>query len=479
MRTYASPYTSRTPPARALVAEPSSRVVVCLLLAVAGACCGLMAIVAWHSGAVAMQWPSVGFGVAYVGLAQLLRRLKTWRVGEFIGLGTLSLHCLYVAFASGVAPAPAYALLPSLMIWLLVYNDRRLLRVVCTVHILAAVACGLASAPAVGDGSLWLSYVVLAFCTVALLIAANATARFNRLYYIQMREFEDELQSSERSLQASTQRQEAQRDALARTAAELRVASDSNARQIADLRFVNEERAQIAQAASSDLKQPLRNITSFVQLIGRRLERDGLADAVREYLGFVVDGAARMNAMVDDLLRYSADPESTEPVCVETSATLEAIGDNLRDLLAREGATLGVAPGLPPVLGHPTQVLQLFQNLISNGVKFRDPGRAPVCRITHERVGAMLRFGVHDNGIGIPANRLADVFGLFTRLHERGAYEGTGIGLATCRRIVIAHGGEIWAESTVGVGTSFYFTLPAGGARTEPSVGETLVRATE
>ncbi len=434
------------------------RVVTNLMLA-AGFCSALMGIGAHAAGIDALGLSSICFSLTYVLIAYAAKWEPAQQYIRPLGLFSVSVHCCFIACGASLSPAPAFVFLPSLVMWLTLYDHRGFLRIVGLVHVGLVMACISLG----GDGQYevpWLSSMVLVFCSIAFLVTSYTASVSMKHYWQSMHALEHGLQTSEVSLQNTAQQLEAQRDELVATSKELQASVQTNAQQIDELRFANEARSQVARAASSDLKQPLRNITSFMQLITRRLERDGLAEEVREYLNFVSDGASRMNGMVDDLLRYSADPDSVELSEVDTAQTLSVISNNLRDLLAREGGSLQVAPSMPVVLGQPTQVLQLFQNLISNGIKFRSPDRAPACRISFDMQEGMVRFGVHDNGIGIPANRLGDVFGLFTRLHERGMYEGTGIGLATCRRIVIAAGGEIWAESVEGEGTSFYFTLP-------------------
>ena len=454
-----------------------------ILLAIAGIAGGgavPTAVIADLAGLRALAIANAALVVAYAALALALTRGRARAAHKPVALSLVSVQCLVAVFAEGLGAVQIAPLAASLVVWLVMYNDPRELRLIGAGHVAAAVLL-LWLAPGIISEVTWLTYVVYAFMTVALALAAVYAVVANRSHYRRMKRLEHELRRNEQSLRQTAAQLTAQRDELARAAQALREAAAANAPQLEALRLAYAEQAQIAQAASSDLRQPLRNINQFVQLIRRRLAKMGVAEAVGDYLDFVTDGAARMTGMVDDLLRYSDARTAADPVPVDTAAVLDDIRDNLRDLLAREGATLDFPADLPVVHGHPTQVLQLFQNLISNGVKFKRPGVAPRCTVTCVVDGGTARFSVSDNGIGIPPNRLADVFGLFTRLHEHGAYEGTGIGLATCRRIVMAAGGEIWAESVEGEGTTFCFTWPlAGGLTPKPEgaeVGERVMAA--
>jgi PAS domain S-box-containing protein len=229
-----------------------------------------------------------------------------------------------------------------------------------------------------------------------------------------------------------------------------------------DLERSNAELEQFAYIASHDLSEPLRMITSYLQLLRRRYHGrlDGDAD---EFIDFAVDGATRMRGLIDDLLTYSRAgrvDRALEPV---------ASGDVARrvaeDLRAREdGAAARFEIGeLPAVLGDPGQLGQLFQNLMGNAVKFVPDGRTPVVSVTAEADGDFWRFAVEDNGIGLDAAHRERVFRMFQRLHSRDEYPGTGIGLAIAKKVVERHGGTIWAEAAAGGGARFCFTLRSAG----------------
>lgn len=208
-------------------------------------------------------------------------------------------------------------------------------------------------------------------------------------------------------------------------------------------------------------------VASFLQLLQRRYggQLDATAD---EYIGYAIDGAQRMQRLIQDLLAYSRVGTRGKPAeSVDLNATLVGVRQDLRPMIEEADGRVQVGP-LPTVLADPTQMRQLFQNLIGNALKFRHPERPATVTISAERVteegAACWRFAVADNGIGIDPKYAERVFQVFQRLHTRDEYEGTGIGLAICKKIVERHGGRIWFEATPGGGTTFYFTLPADGA---------------
>jgi light-regulated signal transduction histidine kinase (bacteriophytochrome) len=221
----------------------------------------------------------------------------------------------------------------------------------------------------------------------------------------------------------------------------------------------NAELEQFAYVASHDLSEPLRMVSSYLGLLRRRY-RGRLDEDADEFIEYAVDGAGRMRGLIEALLAYSragaADAEH-EPVELGSVAA-----DVLRSLAARlveAGAEIEVGD-LPTVRGDRSQLEQLLQNLVANALKFRDGSRARVWVRAEDSGGPMAQIAVADGGIGIPAERREHVFEMFGRLHDRDAFEGTGIGLAVCRKIVERHGGRIWIDDRDGGGTVFRFTLP-------------------
>jgi len=229
-------------------------------------------------------------------------------------------------------------------------------------------------------------------------------------------------------------------------------------RTMEELAKSNTELEQFAYVASHDLQEPLRMVASYVQLLARRY-RGQLDSDADEFIEFAVDGATRMQGLINDLLAYSrvgTQGEEFGPVSLERP--LSTALQNVQVALAENGAEVTHDP-LPLILGDEGQLVQLLQNLIVNALKFRRE-EAPRLHVSaHEEDGAWV-VCMSDNGIGIESQYLARIFIIFQRLYSRQEYAGTGIGLAICKRIVERHGGRIWVESTPGEGSTFCFSLP-------------------
>ncbi|CAA6602997.1 putative Histidine kinase [Rhodospirillaceae bacterium LM-1] len=223
----------------------------------------------------------------------------------------------------------------------------------------------------------------------------------------------------------------------------------------------NAELEQFAYVASHDLQEPLRMIASYVQLLDRRYGEKLDQDA-KEYIAYAVEGAKRMQALITDLLEFSRVNQKSDPfIRVDLN---RVVGDALKNLtvIKREcGAIIDVDP-LPEVVGDPAQLVRLFQNLIGNAVKYRHPDRKPEVSVKARSLDEGWEIRVADNGIGIAENYFDRIFIIFQRLHTRGDYPGTGIGLALCKKIVERHGGHIRVESVEGQGSAFIFNLPLG-----------------
>lgn len=225
-----------------------------------------------------------------------------------------------------------------------------------------------------------------------------------------------------------------------------------------DLRRSNRDLEQFAYIASHDLQEPLRMVTSYLQLIEDRYS-DKLDDEGREFMEFAVDGGRRMQSLIRDLLTYSrvgVPREDVEPLSVQ--AAVDWVLNEMSDTIEKRGARITICSDLPEVAVEHHHLVQLLQNLLGNAIKF-SPG-SPVVELAVQEDGEMWRFSVRDNGIGIPGKYQEKVFVIFQRLHSREEYPGTGIGLAVCKRVVEQYNGRIWFESEPGKGTTFYFTLP-------------------
>ncbi len=222
----------------------------------------------------------------------------------------------------------------------------------------------------------------------------------------------------------------------------------------------NAELEQFAYVASHDLQEPLRMVSSYVQLFEKRY--GGQVDAQAEkYIRYAVEGAQRMQALIGGLLEYSRVGQREEATsAVEANAALEQALTNLRRAIDESGAKIAYAP-LPAVMAHASQLTQVFQNLVSNALKFRKPGHSPRVEVSCRREDAFWVFSVSDQGIGIEPQYGDRIFVIFQRLHTRAEYPGTGIGLSICKKVVERHGGRIWMSSQPGKGTTFSFTLLA------------------
>ena len=231
----------------------------------------------------------------------------------------------------------------------------------------------------------------------------------------------------------------------------------------AELRRSNAELEQFAYIASHDLQEPLRMVASYTELLGQRY-RGKLDEKADKYIFYAVDGAKRMQALVADLLAYSRVGSQGRPlVQVDSESVVKSVVEMMRSSIRKANATIEIS-ALPAVLADEGQLRQLFQNLIGNALKFRATAD-PIIGVRAARHGERWLFCVEDNGIGIDMQYGERIFQMFQRLHERGKYEGSGIGLAIVKRIVERHGGVIWLESKPGLGTSFFFSLPSIDAK--------------
>jgi PAS domain S-box-containing protein len=249
------------------------------------------------------------------------------------------------------------------------------------------------------------------------------------------------------------------RDITTRKAAEAELLKS-----VAELNRSNEELAQFAYIASHDLQEPLRMVASYTQLLSRRYKGRLDTDA-DEFIAFAVDGASRMQRLIKDLLSYSRVGTKGRDI-VETSSesALRQALRNLRGAIEDSGALVTHDP-LPVVLADDSQLIQVFQNLIGNAIKYQNPGVPRVHVSASRDDGGRWTFAVKDNGLGIDPKYFEKIFVMFQRLHKREEFAGTGIGLAICKKIVERHGGHISVESQPGQGSTFRFALAASEQR--------------
>lgn len=226
------------------------------------------------------------------------------------------------------------------------------------------------------------------------------------------------------------------------------------------LKEVNSNLEQFTYVASHDLKEPLRMITAFMELLKKKYG-ESLDEKANSYINFAIDGGFRMHNMINDLLEFSRTGDNT---AAKKAANLETIVNEVKMILAKQiedtDAKILLNSTLPVIKVNKSELSRVFQNLLSNAIKFCKKGQSPVIQINSMEMEHDWLFTIEDNGIGIDSEKFGTVFEVFTRLHLRSEYEGTGIGLAICKKIIERHGGKIWITSEKFVGSIFHFTLP-------------------
>jgi len=229
-----------------------------------------------------------------------------------------------------------------------------------------------------------------------------------------------------------------------------------------DLERSNAELKKFAYVASHDLQEPLNQVANFVQLLEMRYD-EKLDEDGKEFINFAVEGVSLMQTLIDDVLAYSkVDLKGIEWELTEVDTSLEQALGNLRGRINETGAVITHDP-MPTIVADGTQLMQLFQNLLGNAIKFRKPDVTPQIHLGVQRRDEDWLFSVKDNGIGFDPQYAERIFVIFQRLHTRDEYAGSGMGLAICKKIVECHRGQIWVDSALGEGATFYFTIPVGG----------------
>ena len=228
--------------------------------------------------------------------------------------------------------------------------------------------------------------------------------------------------------------------------------------QAAQLKSSNAELENFAYVASHDLQEPLRMVSSFVGLLQKKLEGT-LDDSSKQYMHFAIDGTDRMKILINDLLDYSRVGTNKEAFAtVNLNDVMEYTLHVLKEKIDNNRALINIKP-LPEITANKTLIAQLLINLVSNALKYRGE-KDPEIEVGYTEEKELFTFYVKDNGIGIDPKYFDKIFVIFQRLHGKGEYSGTGIGLSTCKKIVETHHGKIWVTSEVGKGSTFYFTIP-------------------
>jgi len=312
--------------------------------------------------------------------------------------------------------------------------------------------------------SVWIGGAATVLSLVLLLFAARSDRHQAavRLALAESHRSESNLAGANATLSAQAEELTAQAEELTAQAEEMTLQAEKLVETNAELARSNAELEQFAYVASHDLREPLRMITSYLSLIERR-HHDSLDAEGRQFLGFARDGARRMDGLIVDLLEYSRIDRRGEPIVpMPLHDAIDLALHHLSPAIQASGAEIVCAP-VPPdllILGDRPQIIRLVQNLIGNALKYHAPERTPRVEISWSVARAMCDVSVADNGIGIEPQFFERIFGIFQRLHGREQYDGTGIGLAVCKKIVERHAGRIWVESTPGHGSTFHVTLP-------------------
>lgn len=228
-------------------------------------------------------------------------------------------------------------------------------------------------------------------------------------------------------------------------------------RKVEELARSNAELEQLAYAASHDLQEPVRMVVAYTELLSERY-RGKLDESADKFIDYASEGAMRMQAMIQDLLAFSRVGRLSAWESVDCNAVMKEAVQNLACLIQESGAIV-TYEGLPAIWSHRAQIMQVFQNLVGNALKFRQQV-PPEITVTAEQSGGNWEFSVKDNGIGIAPEYFDKIFVVFQRLHSRREYQGNGIGLSICKKIVERHGGRLWVESQSGKGSTFNFTAP-------------------
>lgn len=229
-----------------------------------------------------------------------------------------------------------------------------------------------------------------------------------------------------------------------------------------ELERKNRELEEFAYVASHDLQEPLRTISSFVDLLEQQY-KGKLDDKADKYLSYITHSSNRMKVFITDLLEYSRIGNEKKSAKIDCNDTIAEVLADLDTLIKETGTQITVGT-LPVISGYPTEIKQLFQNLVSNAIKFRKKNISPIINIIAIQRKDNWEFVIADNGIGIDRKHFDRIFVIFQRLHTRNDYQGSGIGLSHCKKIVELHKGKIWLESNPGIGTTFYFTIPQTAA---------------
>ncbi|MEL6924310.1 MAG: ATP-binding protein [Bacteroidota bacterium] len=394
-----------------------------------------------------------------LGFIMMKKQYYWWAKGWAVGLSLCA--CISSSLIFGLDAGEHFYIFPILIMACLNFHYPRWQFALMIVHMLAfsgTIYYGRHYEPYItGQDSELLGYFQLCFIVSIIYVAISQLVRHYEQYDIRINKLLGEISEKNQTLrdQRDQIEQQAQTLQCINSDLEAQMAEKEKAQQAA--LESNQELERFAYVASHDLKEPLRTVGNFTKVLkmkyGQNWDQHG-----EQYYHFITDGVERMSAMLEDLLALSKLNGKLEFGKVDLQETVAAIGQSLQQLLERCEGEIEFS-SLPTIIANQTQMTQLLQNLIANGIKFKKPNvpsRIEV-KVVERRLDYL--FSVKDNGIGIPKQHQQKVFTLFQRLHKKEAYEGTGIGLTVCKKIVQNHGGTIWIESEEGVGTTMFFTI--------------------
>jgi len=402
--------------------------------------------------------------IPFLGTVIYLQKIQKYYFAKGFIIAAVLTAIFLTTFLFGGQAKTAYYMFASFCLSIVIFSQRKEHLITSVIHLCVFCSIFIYSKyyPPIfsGQDSVAISYFHLPLIFFCIFIVLSEYGVHNKRYENRINDLMNNLQEHGELLEVEKTKFEVQTEILQMTNDQLLVEIAQREAVKQELMESNESLEQFAYVASHDLKEPLRTIGSFSQLLKRKLA-DKLDEETGEYFHFVVNGVQRMSNLLDNLLAFSRLNREPEIVEVNLDNCLELNKLKLNNTIENNNGTIIIDP-MPIVKASRTQMNQLFQNLMSNGLKFRKE-EAPVVRISCKEEGDDFLFSVEDNGIGIPEEFQEKIFVIFQRLEEDAKFEGTGIGLAICKKIVQNHRGDIWLESTPGKGTTFYFTIPKAG----------------